>query len=132
MAEYSNESIPALIRSVMGDARELIREEIALAKAELREELAAGRAAGVSFAAAALLAVVAIVLLCIALGGAIAYAFNLPGWVGYGIMSLLLGGVAYFLVSRGRTQVASIGGLPKTRASLQENITWIQSKSSSR
>jgi putative superfamily III holin-X len=132
MTEYGNESIPALIRSVMGDARELIREEIALAKAELREELAAGRAAGVSFAAAVLFALVGIVLLCIALGGAIAYAFNLPGWVGYGIMSLLLGGTAYFLVSRGRAQVASIGGLPKTRASLQENITWIQSKSSSR
>ena len=132
MAEYGNDSIPGLIRSVIGDARELIHEEVALVRAELREEIAAGRAAGMSFGAAAIVALIALVLSCIALGGAIAYFSGWPAWAGYGIMALLLSGAAFLLVTRGRTQVAAIRGLPKTQESLRENITWIRSKSNSR
>jgi hypothetical protein len=132
MAEQGTDSIPALIRSVMDDARELIREEMALARAELREEVSAAQTVGIAFAAAALLAVIGAVLMCIALGGAIAAMFNVSAWVGYGIVALLLLAAAYFFVSRGRTRLANIRTLPKTRESLEENIQWIRSKSSSR
>lgn len=132
MAEQDTASIPTLIRSLMDDARELIREELALARAEMREELSAARGMGVSFGAAALLAVIGVVLLCIALGGAVADVLDLPAWAGYGIMALLLGGAAYVFLSRGRRQLAAIRGLPRTQASLRENIAWIRSRSSRR
>ena len=133
MAEQDEtNSIPALIRSVVDDARELIREEIALAKAEIREEASAVQSVGIAFAGAALFAMIGVVLLCIALGGAIAYLFNAPAWVGYGIIAILLGGGAYFLMNWGRASLANIRALPKTTESLRENIAWIRSKSSSR
>lgn len=132
MAEHADNSIAALIRDVVDDTRELIREELALARAEIREEVAAAKGAGVSFGAAALIAVIAVVLLSIALGGAVADLFDLPAWAGYGVMALLLGAATYFLFSRGSTQLATIRGLPKTKASVRENMEWIRSKSSTR
>jgi fructose-specific phosphotransferase system IIC component len=132
MAEQETTSIPALIRSVVDDARQLIREEIALAKAEIREEASAVQSVGIAFGSAALLAMIGVVLLCIALGGAIAYLFNAPPWVGHGVLAILLGGGAYFLFNRGRASLAKIRALPTTTESLRENIAWIRSKSSSR
>ena len=54
MAEYEKDSIGGLVRSVLEDTRELIREEIALARAEIREEMSKAKASGASFGAAAL------------------------------------------------------------------------------
>jgi hypothetical protein len=132
MAEQAAESIPGLIRGVLNDARELVREEIALAKSELREEIGAARTVAATFAAAALLALIGIVLFSIALGGAIADLFNTPAWVGYGLVALVLGAGAYLLVSRATTALSKIRALPKTQESLRENIAWMQSRSSSR
>lgn len=132
MAEHATESIAGLIRGVLNDARELIREEIALAKSELREEINTARRVAITFVAAALLAVIGVVLFSIALGGAIADLFSLPPWAGHGLVALVLAAGAYLLFSRGRVAVAKIRALPKTQASLRENIAWIQSRSSSR
>jgi hypothetical protein len=132
MAEHTMESIPSLIRSVLNDARELIREELALAKAELREEVSAARSVAIAFTGAALLALLGLGLLSVALGGAVADLFDLPGWAGLGIVAVLLAVAAYVLVARGRAQLTNIRGLPKTQETLRENITWMQSKSSSR
>ena len=132
MAEHETDSIPALIRSLMDDARELVREEIALARAEMREELSVVRRVGLAFGAAALLALIGAVLLCIAVGGAVADLFDVPAWVGYGIVALLLLIGAVVMVARGRAGLAAIGGLPRTRESLQENLQWIRSQSGSK
>ena len=128
----TTDSIPALIRSVLDDARELIREEIAVARAEIREELSIAKAAATGFGAAAVAGAVALVLFCIALGGAIAYLFGWPAWAGYGLVALLLAAAAYAGVSYGQKQLAQIRTLPKTTATLQENIAWIQDKSTQR
>ena len=53
MAEYDVNSIPGLIRGLLDDTRELIREEIALARAEIREEVSAAQTVAVAFGAAA-------------------------------------------------------------------------------
>jgi hypothetical protein len=132
MAEHESQSVSALIQSVVADARELVRQEIALARAELREEITAVQSAGMSFSAAGLLGLIAVMLFCVALGGGIAWLLNAPTWVGYGIVALLLAGAAYFFLSRGRTAMANVHMLPKTTESLRENLTWIQSKSSRR
>jgi hypothetical protein len=129
MEEYQTNSIPALIRSVLDDARELIREEIAVARAEIREEMSTAQAAATGFGAAALAGLVALVLFCIALGGAIAYLFGWATWLGYGLVALLLAGAAYGALRYGQGQMAKVRKLPKTTATLQENMAWIQNKS---
>ena len=125
----TTDSIPALIRSVLDDARELIREEIAVARAEIREELSTAKAAATGFGMAAVAGGVALVLFCIALGGAIAYLFGWPAWAGYGLVAVLLAAGAWAGLSYGQKQLAQIRTLPKTTATLQENIAWIQDKS---
>ena len=129
MEEYQTNSITALIRSVLDDARELVREEIAVARAEIREEMSTAKAAAAGFGAAAVAGVVALVMFCIALGGAIAYAFGWASWVGYGLVAMLLAGAAYGGLRYGQGQMAKVRTLPKTTATLQENMAWIQDKS---
>jgi hypothetical protein len=131
MAEYGRdtESIPGLIRSLLDDTRDLIREEIALARAEVREE---AQTVGFAFGAAALAALIGVTLLCVALGGAIAYFLNWPPWAGYGVMTVLLLGSAYLLVRHGRGHLMKARALPKTIESVKENMAWLQSKSARR
>src|SRR5215212_4252819 len=132
MAERDHESIPGLVRSILDDTRDLIREELALARAEIRDEIAAAQTVGISFAAAAAAAGVGIVLLSVALGSALAYFLNWPAWTGYGIVAAVLLGGAYGLVNHGRQRLSQLRALPKTTETIKENLAWIQSKSAER
>jgi membrane protein implicated in regulation of membrane protease activity len=69
-------------------------------------------------------------LLCIAIGGAVAYFLNWPVWAGYAIVAVLLLAGAYLLAHFARGRMARIPGLPKTTETVKENLAWIQSKSS--
>jgi fructose-specific phosphotransferase system IIC component len=132
MAGYESESIAGLLKSVLADTRELIREELSLARAELRQEIAEVRTAGIAFASSAVIALLGVTLLCVAIGGAIAYAFGWPSWTGYGIVAVLLLVAAAVFVSYGKRQIADLRALPKTRETIKENIAWIQSNSERR
>ena len=129
MEDYQNLSVPALVRSIVDDARELIREEVAIARSEIREGVSAAQTAGAAFGAAAVAGLVAVVLFCVALGLAIAYVFEWPAWAGIGIVSVLLGLVAYIALRYGQGKLANLQPLPKTTATLRENVAWIQDKS---
>jgi Putative Actinobacterial Holin-X, holin superfamily III len=132
MAEYEAESIPGLVRSILDDTRDLIREELALARAEIRDEMSAVQTVGVAFGGAALAGAIGTVLLGIALGGALAYALNWPAWAGYGIVAVLLLAGAFALVQYGRGRLARVRALPKTTETVKENLAWMQSKSGGR
>jgi hypothetical protein len=132
MAEQQSESVGGLIRSLLDDMRELVREEIALARAEIREEIALARTVAAAFGGALMAAILGAVMLCVALGGAVAYLLGWPGWSGYLIVGLLLFGGAIGLVQYGRGRLAAIRTLPKTTETLKENLSWIQSKSARR
>lgn len=130
MSEYRSEpSIKELISGVLDDTRELIREEIALARAELREELSKARTAAIALTTAVMTGVIGVVMLCVAAGGALADALDWPAWGGYGIVALMLLGAALALVAVGRKRLASIRPLPKTMGSLRENVEWVQTAS---
>ena len=127
--EDTTASISGMIRSVLDDARELIREEIAVARAEIREEMSSAQTVGMAFGAAAIAGMTAVVLLCAAIGGAIADLFNWPTWAGLGVVAVLLSGLAFFAVRYGQGQLGNIRALPKTAATLRENMAWIHDKS---
>ena len=130
MSEYRSEpSIKDLIRGVLDDTRELIREEIALARAELREELSKARTAAIAIGAAAVAGVIGVVMLCVAAGGALADLLEWPAWGGYGIVAFVLLAGALALVTVGKKRLTSIRALPKTVDSLKENVEWVQTKS---
>lgn len=129
MADHDTESISGLIHSILEDARGLIREEIGLARAEIREEFSNIQTAGIAFGAAALAAFIGALLLCGAIGGAVAHLLRWPPWTGYGIVAVLLLGSAFLLVRYGRRRLADVRGLPVTTGTIKENLAWMQSKS---
>ncbi len=126
-------STQGLIRGILDDLRDLVREEIALARAEVREEL--GRAKDAALSAAigvALLAVGGLFLLTfVALG--LADLLRWPAWTGFLIVGVILSVIGAVMGLRAQRKMQRVNpGLPKTTASLKENAEWIESRTTPR
>lgn len=130
MAEYDEHtSIPGLIKGLLDDARDLIREELQLARAEIREEMTALQTVAIAFAVAAVVGVLGAMLLSIALGGALAYLLGWPSWGGYGIVSVVFLAGGWGLCVYGRGRLGAIRAIPNTTETMKENFRWMQNKS---
>src|ERR671939_592710 len=91
MAEIGyNDSIGGLIRGVLTDIRELIREEIALARVELGDKATRAKLAAASLGAAAVALAFGLTFLLVAIAVGIADLLNWPVWTGFLIVALLL------------------------------------------
>lgn len=132
MAAQDSDSFAELVQNLLVDTRDLIREEIALARAEIREEMSRIAAVATALGLAALTGSIGIVLLCIATGGATAFMLNWPPWTGYGLVSLVLMATAALLALYGWRQIAAFRGLPRTSATVKENLEWIRRTSNRR
>jgi hypothetical protein len=115
-------SIPRLVGDLLGDIRTLLRQEMALARAELREELSRlFLAAGVAVAALGTLAVAAVWFL-VAATRAVAFAFHWPlagAYAGVGFVLGIAGLVMLVMVSH---RFRHLQVLPKTRETLREQV----------
>ncbi len=122
-------SIPTLIKGLLDDARDLIREELQLARAEIREEISALQTVTIAFAIAAVVGLLGAVLLSIALGGALAYFLRWPSWTGYGIVAVLFLAAGWGLCLYARARLSDVRAIPNTTATMKENLAWMQNKS---
>jgi fructose-specific phosphotransferase system IIC component len=130
MAEYDERTtIPALIRGLLDDARDLIREELQLARAEIREEISQVQSAAIAFAVAAAVGLMGAMLLSVAIGGAIAYFLRWPPWAGYGVTAILFLAAGWGLCLYGRGRVKALRAMPETTETMKENLAWMQNKS---
>jgi uncharacterized membrane protein YdjX (TVP38/TMEM64 family) len=122
MAYETEASMSALLRSALDDARELFREEVALARAELRAEVSKATAAASRFSVAAAALSCAGLFLLTALALGIATAFQWPAWTGFGIVAVVLaiGGAIMFM--SGRRALRDIRGLPRTVETVKETF----------
>ncbi len=127
----ADSSVTAIVRGLLDDVRELFREEVALARAEVRQELANAKAAAVRFAIAAVLAAVGglFILTFCALG--LASLLHWPAWAGFIIVGVVLAIAGAALGLAGRKRLERVGALPKTTESVKENAEWIKSRTSS-
>ena len=132
MAEPQTVKVRALIHDVFSDARSLIRDEITLARAEMREQTVEAKGLGMLFGGALALAITGMALLFAALALGIAIALSIPAWAAFAGMGVVVGFAGYLLFTRGQSATKQMSVLPKTKASIQENIAWLQSKSNSR
>ena len=66
-------------------------------------------------------------LLCIALGGAIAFLVNWPPWAGYGLVAIVLRTMAALLGFYGWRRLAAFRA-SETAATVKENFEWILSE----
>jgi hypothetical protein len=128
-AEYDEHtSIPGLVKGLLDDARDLIREELQLARAEIREEISALGTVTIAFAVAAVVGLLGAMLFAVALGGAVSYFLNWPSWAGYGVVALLFLAAGWGLCLFARGRLRAIRAIPNTTATMKENLRWMQNK----
>ncbi|GAA2037734.1 hypothetical protein GCM10009756_33140 [Pseudokineococcus marinus] len=118
MAE--DKTVGQLVVDIKRDLTDLVRTEVALAKAELADDAkAAGIGAGL-FAGAALFGFFALMLLLV--GGALALALVLPTWASFlivgGVLVLLAGVLA--LVGKGR--ISKVKAPERTIATAKSSV----------
>ena len=122
MLDTSHESLGGLVSGALDDVRELVREELLLARVELREELSKATAAGVQFGAAGISLLFAAAFLFVALALGISAAFDWPAWAGFGIVAILLAIAGLVFVSGGRKSVRAVRPLPRTVHTIKETF----------
>jgi Flp pilus assembly protein TadB len=122
MAYETDASIGELVRGALADARELIREEVALARAEIRGELRKASGAAVGFGVAAVAVLFAGFCVTVALALGISALFEWPVWAGFAVVAVLLAVVGALGYAAGRRAVTAVEPLPRTVHSLKENF----------
>lgn len=118
----SDQSVGGLVRNALEDVRELFREELALARAELRQEASKVTSAAVRFGAAGAALWFAALFLLVALALGVSALFAWPAWAGFGIVALLLGIAGGAMAMAGRTAIRDVRPMPRTIESVKENF----------
>jgi len=125
-------SMAQLLSGIVGDAQELVRKEIALARQEIREEIGNAKNAGIKLAIAGAVLAIGGLLLVLTLAQGLADLLNWPTWAGYGIVGVVLAIVGYFLLSSAQKQIKEISPVPeKTVETIKENVEWIKDRTTS-
>lgn len=110
--EPTERTLGQLVAQASTDLSEIMRAEVALAKAEIRADVRNGAVAGGMFGAAGYLAVLATVLLSVAAAFGLSALGLAPGW------AFLIVAVVYLLVAAvlglvGRSRISRVGGKPE-------------------
>jgi hypothetical protein len=126
-----NDSVTHTIGRLIDDVRELFREEVALARAELRHEVSAFAAAAAQMGAGATAGAFAMGFLLLGLAQGFAALVGWPAWGGYLAMAVVLGIVAAVALMNGRKKARSIPAVPQTVESIKETKEWMKDRMSS-
>jgi tetrahydromethanopterin S-methyltransferase subunit C len=122
MAHETDVSMGELVRGALMDVRELFREEVALARAELRQEVRKASSAGVGFGVAGVSLLFAVGCVVVALALGLAALFDWPAWSGFALVAVLLAVVGVVGYAAGRRAVSAFQPLPRTVHTLKENF----------
>jgi protein-S-isoprenylcysteine O-methyltransferase Ste14 len=126
----SDQSIVGTLRSTIQDAQDLLRSEIALAKAELQAEVKRVGAGAMTLAAAAVSGLVALVFLLTALAWAVPPLLGWPVWSGFAVVGGFAAVVAAGLAMMGRTKLNGQRHMPLTSDTMKENLQWMRARTS--
>ena len=122
MAEMTDGSDSGLVRGALDDVRELFREELALARAELRAEMTKVTVSAVRLGVGGVTLWFAAMFLFITIALGISALLGWPAWAGFGIMTLLLGIVGGVMLMAGRSAIRDVRPMPRTLHTVKENF----------
>jgi Putative Actinobacterial Holin-X, holin superfamily III len=125
----SEPSLAQLLTGIVNDAKELMRQELALAKHEIREDLRKTTKAMLSLGVGIGVAAIGGLLLILMLVHLLNALAGLPLWACYGIVGglfLIMGGVLLLIA---KNTIARIDVMPpQTVETMQENVQWIRER----
>jgi hypothetical protein len=122
-------TLAQLVSDLVSDAKQLMRQELALAKHEIHEEVRKTKVALVSLGAGIGIVAIGGLLLIVMLVHLLNALTGLPLWACYGIVGgvCAIGGVV--LLYRGKQQMSQIDMVPQqTVEIMKENVRWIKGK----
>jgi cytochrome c biogenesis protein CcdA len=123
------DSLTGIFGKIIDDVRELFREEVALARAELRQEVSQASTVGMQFAAGGVAAGFAAMFLLLGVSQGFAMLVGWPVWAGYLTMAIVLGIGAFIAVQMGRTRARTLHAVPpQTVETLKETKEWIHDR----
>ncbi|HOC19169.1 MAG TPA: phage holin family protein [Vicinamibacterales bacterium] len=132
MAEERDQaSFASLLSGAINDVRELFRQEVSLARAEIRQEVTNAKSAAVKLGAAAVTGLFATLLLLIALARGLSDLFAMPVWAGFTIVGGVLAIAAGVLVAVAWPNIKSVSPMPeRTVRTMKENLEWVKRQTS--
>jgi uncharacterized membrane protein YqjE len=123
-------SLGELVTEMTGEMSTLFRKEIVLAKTELREEAGHAGKAAAMFGGAALAGWLALLMLSLALAWILDDQAELDRAVSFAIVGALWLVAAIIFQAVGRSRLARVHGLPKTKATIKEDVEWAKAQTS--
>jgi Putative Actinobacterial Holin-X, holin superfamily III len=132
-APYRTEpTLAELVSDLANDAKQLLRQELALAKYEIREEIRQTKIAVISLGVGIGLAAIGGLLLIVMLVHVLNAFAGLPLWSCYAIVGGVCAIVGAIFIYRGKYQIAQIDMIPQqTVETMKENVRWIKESSTS-
>jgi Putative Actinobacterial Holin-X, holin superfamily III len=120
-----------LVADATRDLSEIVRAELALAKAELREDVKNGAMAGGMFGAAGYLGLLASITAVITVGYALTET-GLPAWAAFLIVTVGLLLIAGLLVLIGRSRIRRVGPPERAIRTTRETLAAVRPNSAGR
>jgi hypothetical protein len=118
------------VKEALRDAQDLVRSEIALAKAEARDEVRR-LAVGLALMAAAMVsAVVGVVFVAATAAWAMSEGLAWPVWAGFGIVTIVMLLMAAILGLVGKRRLSAERHMPRSVDVLKENMQWMRARTS--
>jgi hypothetical protein len=122
-----NGSLPDLVSGIMDDIRTLMKQEMALGRAEVLQQINKTKRAAIAVSAGIGAGAVGVLFLLLLVVHAIHEAGGLPLWASYAIVGGVLVVIGCILFFVGKRQASQVNLVPRqTIESLRENVQWIK------
>jgi hypothetical protein len=124
-------SLAALLGGIMKDAKDLLVQELTLAKLEGHDELRQIKTAALSLGIGVGVAAVGGILLSVMLVHVLAAYTDIPLWGCYGIVGSVFGVLGWVLLASGKHKIEEIDVMPQTVETMKENTQWLREQMTS-
>jgi hypothetical protein len=126
LTRRTEDTLGALVADASRDLSSLVRQEIALAKAELQVDLKNAATGGAMFGAAAILVLLCVVMLSITLALFLAW-LGVETWVAFLIVTVFFLLVAVGLALLGKWKVSKVGAPERTIRTSKDTAAFLKS-----
>ena len=124
-------NLAALLGGIMNDAKDLLIQELTLAKLEVHDELRQIKTAALYLGIGIGAATVSGMLLSVMLVHVLAAYTDMPLWGCYGIVGSGFGVLGWVLLASGKHKVEEIDVMPQTVETMKENGQWLREQMTS-
>ena len=124
-------SLAALLGGIMHDAKNLLVQEVTLAKLEGHDELRHIKTAALALGIGIGVTAVSGILLSVMLVHVLATYADIPLWGCYGIVGSVLAVLGWVLLAAGKHTGEEIDMMPQTVETMKENAQWLREQMTS-